>query len=182
MDDGKIIDLYWQRNESAIEESDKKYGRYCRSIVMRILRSHEDSEECINDTYINAWNVIPPQRPTSLKAFLGCIARNLALNRRDYNSAQKRQASDDAVEELWEAVKPDIDIENEILMRELINKFLGSLDSKTRIIFMRRYWYFMSVKEISDMMSISENSISVTLHRTREKLKKQLEAAGISVG
>lgn len=183
MDDNKIIALYWQRNESAIEESNKKYGKYCRTIAFNILHSHEETEECLNDTWINAWRAIPPEKPRKLQQFFGCIARNLALDCYSYNKAQKRNADVQlAIDEFWECIpNGDAPIENTYILKELINRFLGSLDSRTRIIFLRRYWYACSVQEIARSMSLTEGHISVILHRTRSKFKAYLEKEGVSV-
>lgn len=183
MDDSKIIELYWKRSENAIEETQKKYGRYCYYIAYGILSDARDAEECVNDTYNNSWNSIPPKKPTNLRAFLGSITRNLALDRYDYNNAEKRSGKIDAAIEEFEEILPsgDNDADDELTMRELVNGFLSSLDKKSRIVFMRRYWYVCSINEISTSMHISENSVKVSLHRTRNKFREYLKKEGISI-
>lgn len=183
MDDNRIIDLFWARDPSAISESDQKYGKYCHTIAYRILFSHEDSEECVNDTWHNAWRAIPPERPGNLPAFFGCITRNLALDRYGYRTAKKRNAHmETLLDEYWQCI-PDreISVEDETVLKDLINGFLGSLDRKTRIIFLRRYWYACRAGEIARSMGMSENHIHVILHRTRNKFKRYLQKEGVSV-
>ena len=176
MEDEKIVALYWERNENAIRESEMKYGKYCYTVAYNILRSREDSDECVNDTWSGAWNAMPPAKPTKLACFLARITRNIAIDRIRYDSAQKRGAEvESLIEEYWECV-PDGNspIEDTLALKQAINGFLATLDNKTRVIFMRRYWYSMSVKDIADGMRLSENHISVTLHRTRRKFKDYL--------
>lgn len=185
MDDKRIVELYFERSEKAIEETQIKYGRYCYSIAYNILFSNEDSEECVNDTYLRAWNSMPPQKPSKLSSFLGRITRNLALDRYDYNHAQKRsQNLEIALEEIGEAV-PESDrldsLLGEIALKDSINSFLASLPKKTRQIFMRRYWYLSEIKDIANDFSMSETSVRVTLSRTRVKLKAHLEKEGITL-
>lgn len=183
MDDNRIIALYWQRDESAIEESNRKYGKYCRTIAYNILYSYEETEECLNDTWLNAWRAIPPERPKKLRHFFGCITRNLALDRYGYNKAQKRNADVQlAIDEFWECIpNGDAPIEDTYILKEQINRFLASLDSRTRIIFLQRYWYTCSVQEIARSMDLTEGHISVILHRTRNKFKAYLEKEGVSL-
>ncbi len=183
MEDSKIVELYWKRDESAINESNKKYGWYCRTIAYNILCSGEDSDECVNDTWHNAWRAIPPEKPNRLQYFFGRITRNLALDRYNYKKAQKRNANiETTIDEYYECIpNGDFPIEDELILKKLINDFLESLDSRTRIIFLRRYWYALSVKEIAKNMGTSENYISVTLHRTRNRFKTYLEKEGITV-
>ena len=183
MEDSKIIALYWSRDEAAIEESHKKYGRYCYAVAYNILRSEEDSEECVNDTWHNAWRAIPPERPNKLQAFFGRITRNLALDRYGYTKAQKRNADlETAIDEYYSCMpNGEASIEDECILKELINGFLGSLDLRTRTIFMRRYFYACSVQEIARSIGVSETYVSVTLHRTRKKFKAYLEKERITV-
>ena len=183
MDDQKIVDLYWERSESAIKETQKKYGRYCHSIAYAILHSNEDAEECVNDTYLRAWGAIPPAKPSRLATFLGKITRNLALDRYGYNKAKKRNGGIEAViDEYYECIPSgEFSIEDELILKNLINGFLESLDSHTRIIFLQRYWYTCGVQEIAENMGMTENNVSVTLHRTRNKFKAYLEKEGINV-
>ncbi len=183
MDDERIVMLYWDRNENAISETATKYGKYCYSIAYNILRSHEESEECINDTWNGAWNTIPPERPTKLQYFLARITRNIAIDRYRHDNAQKRDTKkQSAIEEYWECVPSnDVSMDDELALKQAIDSFLESLDAQTRIIFMRRYWYSMSVKEIARGMRISEGHISVILHRTRSKFKDHLTKKGIFI-
>lgn len=183
MEDQKIVSLYWERNEDAIAQTDIKYGKYCYVIAYNILNSHSDSEECVNDTWRGAWDAMPPERPTKLQSFLARITRNIAIDRYRYDNAQKRGAEiDSAIDEYWECIpNGDAPIDEEYALKEAINSFLESLDTRTRIIFMRRYWYSMSVKDIADGMDLSETHISVILHRTRRKFKDHLTKEGIFV-
>lgn len=183
MEDSEIINLYWERSETAIDETQNKYGRYCHSIAYRILYSDPDADECENDAYLQAWNSMPPQKPSKLQLFLGCIIRNIALNRYEYNHAQKRSAQAEIIlDEFWEcAPEAVISTENEVVLKDAINRFLASLEKQTRIIFMRRYWYFCTVKEIADSMRLTESNVKVTLHRTRKKFKAYLNKEDISV-
>ncbi|MBE6567495.1 MAG: sigma-70 family RNA polymerase sigma factor [Ruminococcaceae bacterium] len=183
MEDEKIIILYWERNENAIRESQMKYGKYCYAVAYNILHSHEDSEECVNDTWHSAWKTIPPQRPSKLRAFLARITRNIAIDRYRYASAQKRGAEVESVmDEYWECIpNGDAPIADELVLKEAINSFLASLDTRTRVIFMRRYWYSMSVKDIADSMRLSQSHISIILHRTRSKFKDYLTEKGVCI-
>lgn len=185
MDDSKIVDLYWERSENAINETQKKYGRYCHSIAYHVLYNEQDTEECVNDTYVAAWNAIPPKRPAHFQQFLGKIARNIALDRYDYNSAAKRSCETEVVlDEFWECVpdsRTEVSAADELALKEIVNRFLASLGKRTRIVFMRRYWYMCSVKEIAGGMRMSESNVKVTLHRTREKFRACLEKEGIFI-
>ena len=183
MEDEKIVEMYWERNESAIQETESKYGKYCHTIAYNILHSHEESDECVNDTWSSAWNAIPPERPTKLQYFLARITRNIAIGRYRHDNAQKRGSNmTSAIDEYWECIpNQDASIEDELALRQAINSFLESLDAHTRIIFMRRYWYSMSIKDIAGGMGLSESNISVILHRTRSKFKEHLTKEGIFV-
>ena len=183
MEDEKIVMLYWERNENAIRETEEKYGKYCYTVAYNILHSHEDSDECVNDTWSGAWNAMPPERPTKLKSYLARITRNIAIDKLRYISAQRRGAEvASVIDEYWECIpSDDALIEDEMLMKKAINGFLASLDDRTRVIFMRRYWYSMSVKDIADGMRLSESHVSVILHRTRSKFKDYLTKEGIFV-
>ena len=183
MDDRLIVDLYFARSEKAISETDKKYGRYCRYIASNILHSDTEAEECVDDAYMNTWSAIPPERPNSLRAFVGRITRNLALNRYEHKRAQKRyagiEAALDEIEELISA--PEESIVDTMALRDSINEFLGRITRKSRIIFVKRYWYLASIKEIADEIGASESSVKVSLHRTRCELKEFLEKKGITI-
>ena len=183
MEDLKIIELYWNRDQAAIEESDRKYGRYCYAIAYRILCSREDSEECVNDTWHNAWRAIPPERPGRLQAYFGCIARNLALGRYGQKNAKKRNARlETAMDEYWQCLpNGEMPVDDEMILKDLVNRFLGSLDKRSRIIFLRRYYYVCSVKEIADSMGLSQSNVNVILHRTRNRFKLYLQKEGICV-
>lgn len=184
MEDKQIIELYWNRLEKAIEETSQKYGRFCHYIANNILKNREDSDECVNDTYLRAWNAIPPERPESLRAFLAKITRNLALNKWEKNHAQKREKDTVslALEELSECVPSTDSVESvaeQMLLTDTLNMFLASLESQPRKIFMARYFYFASIKEIASEYNIGESKVKMTLLRTRDKLKQLLEKEGI---
>ena len=185
MEDVKIVEMYWERSETAIEETQKKYGKYCYHIAYNILYSNEDSEECVNDTYLRAWNSMPPHRPQRLQTFLGKIVRNVALDRYDKKTAVKRMSGIElAIEELAECV-PDVTAEvertDDDALRSIINSFLESLVQRDRMIFMRRYWYLSSIADIASDFGASEGNIKVILHRTRNKLKEHLVKEGIEI-
>lgn len=183
MDDEKIVSLYWERNEDAIYETEIKYGKFCYTVAYNILHSREDSDECVNDTLNSAWNAMPPEKPTKLKYFLARITRNIAIDRYRHDSAQKRSAEvDSAIDEYWECIPSgDASIEDEFVLKEAINSFLTGLDAQSRIIFMQRYWYSMSVKDIANGMNVSPTLVSVILHRTRKKFKNHLIKEGVFV-
>ncbi len=186
MEDSQIIDLYWARSESAILETERKYGRYCYHIAYNILHSNEDSQECVNDTYLNAWRAMPDQRPGRLAAFLGKITRNLSLNRWDESHAKKRGSGQVplALDELQACVPASDQTEQvveDIVLADVFNRFLASLPKEKRIIFMRRYWYLSSISEIAEDFSISESKVKMSLHRSRKALKQALEEEGISL-
>ncbi|MGI6743010.1 MAG: RNA polymerase sigma factor [Eubacteriales bacterium] len=184
MEDSKIIELYWERSETAISETAKKYSRYCHSISFNILHNKEDAEECVNDTYLNAWNTIPPNRPNCLAAFLGKITRNLSLDKFKKYSAQKRGQGETAIalSELDEIIPSPASVEESINEKELtalLDKFLEKLPKEKRIIFVRRYWYLMPIKTIAEQLSISESQVKSALFRIRNELKSYLEAEGV---
>ena len=185
MDDTRIIDLFWERSEDAIAETAQKYGRYCLSIAYTILQNNEDSEECVNDTWVRAWGAMPPHRPYNLPAFLGKITRNLALDRCRKDTADKRGARrlHLALEELEVCVPSSYQVEqiiDEITLQELLNSFLGSLTQENRKIFMRRYWYMSTVKEIADAYGLTESKVKMSLLRSRRQLKKLLQKEGVT--
>ena len=181
--DSRIVELYWARSEQAIDETDKIYGRYFYSIAYGILRDDEDSKEIVNDTYIKAWNNIPPERPKNLKAFLGRITRQLSINRLEKNLAKKRGGGQYvlALEEIEECIPDrDNDVDTEEL-RDALNRFLRSLPDEPRRIFIRRYWHMSSIYEIARDFDMSESKVKSMLMRTREKLKKYLLREGLSI-
>ena len=186
MKDEEIVDLYWARSEAAISETSDKYGGYCRSIAYNILRSDEDSEECVNSCWFSAWNSMPDLRPASLRAFLGKTVRNLALKRWEEKSAQKRGSgqTDAALDELSECVPAPNSgsrFADDLALTEALNGFLASLPAEKRKIFMRRYWYMSTVAEIAEDLSESESKVKMTLLRTRKELKEALEREGIEL-
>lgn len=184
-EDAKIIQLYWDRDESAIAHTDEKYGKYCHSIAYNILHSHPDAQECVNDTYLQVWNAIPPQRPDRFRAFLGKIVRNLALNRYAHSHAQKRSGTLavalDEVAEFLPDPKETGDFTEELRLREVINGFVASLPKETRIIFVRRYWYMSSVRNIARDLSIPVGTVKSILFRTRKQFRDYLEKEGVSI-
>ena len=182
MEDERIIALYWERNETAIEESRRKYGAYCGAIARNILRSREDAEECVGDTWLRAWHAMPPERPSRLAAFFGRITRNLAIDR--YRKNKTREIGGQlplCLDELGECVGEDAPIEDGLALRELINAFLRELPEKNREVFLLRYWYLLSVAEISERIGASEGAVKMTLSRARNKLKACLEKEGFGI-
>ena len=185
MDDKKIVAMYFERTEQAIKETDRKYGKYCFYIANNILCSVEDSKECVNDTYARAWNAIPPHRPSRLSTFLGKITRNLALDRYAYNKAQKRLDSMTLVyEELSECI-PDpagkSSVEDEVVLKMAVDSFLSTLDKQKRTLFLRRYWYMSSIRELSLDFAMSQSNVKTTLCRLRALFKEHLEQQGIEI-
>ncbi|MBQ3101245.1 MAG: RNA polymerase sigma factor [Clostridia bacterium] len=185
MEDKQIVELFWARNEQALAETHKKYNYYCRTIAFNILNSNEDSEECVNDTYVRAWNSIPPTRPKWLSVFLGRITRNLALDRSKARKTQKRGngRAEIVLDEITECINanPQIDVSDDIALRDALNSFLYSLSKETRMVFLKKYWYMYSVSEIADELSITESKVKILLHRTRNSLREYLEKEGISI-
>ena len=180
MTDHEIIELFFARDEQAISETDQKYGAYCTSIALNILKSTPDAEECVSDTYLKTWNAIPPERPNALKVFLGCIVRRLSLDRyRSWHTAKRDRNLEVAFEELSECV-PMRDEETPVL-RELLNEFLESLEPKDRVTFMRRYWYAMTPAQIAKLDKVSVNAVTVRLYKTRNKLRVFLAERGYHV-
>lgn len=184
MEDHELIDLYWNRCDKAILETSKKYGRYCNTIAYNILKSAQDSEECVNDTYLKTWNAIPKDKPKIFSAYLGKITRNLAINRYHKKKAQKRGSGQInlVLEELENCISSNHSIENQIEsqgIREILNQFLEDLKKEDRIIFVRRYWYVDSIKDISKRLGLSESKIKSVLFRARKKLKQYLEEKGV---
>ena len=183
MDDHEIVDLYWQRDEHAIEATAAKYESYCMKISQNILSDRADSEENVNDTYLHAWNAMPPQRPAILSAFLGRIARNLALNRYKARSAQKRQGDVFALslDELDDCAPALSSPDDEAMAAELgrsISAFLRTQSEEVRSMFILRYFYCDSIEEISSRFGCGESRVKTTLLRTRRKLKQHLIKEG----
>ena len=183
MEDKEIIKLYLDRNEKAIAATSEKYGSYCKTISVNILKNDEDAEECVNDTYMKTWNAIPPQIPVIFSAFLGKIVRNISFNKYRHNNSQKRGGSEIPLilDELGEIVSGKESVEDEIDKKELlrdINGFLNSISEYKRGIFIRRYWYSDKVSDIAKRYGKSENSVSVELNRIRKKLSDHLLKRG----
>ena len=186
MNDQEIIALYWNRDERAIPETARVYGAYCRAIARSILSDAQDAEECVNDTWLHTWRAIPPNRPRIFSAFLGRITRNLALNRYQHSRAQKRSGSelDSVYEELAECVSGRETVEQIMDARELtqaLNDFLAAQSPKNRTLFVRRYWYAERVADIAKQTGMTENHVSVILHRERAALRKFLAERGFDL-
>ncbi len=186
MTDEEIIKLFFDRSESAIERVREQYGSLCASVAGRILPDKRDVEECVGDTWLNAWNAIPPERPNSLKAYLARITRNLALDRYTYNTAEKRStALTDAYEELEEFVGSRSDeieqYEDRQELSQVLNDFLRAQSRTSRVIFVRRYFYGESMREIAPALNISEAKVKSSLFRTRTRMRETLLEANITI-
>lgn len=182
MDDSRIIELYFARDERAIEETKASYGRLIYSVALAILDSRSDSEECENDTYIRTWESIPPTRPTYFSAFLSKVARNLALNRLRRESSRAPLGTELVYEELAEVLPDNVgDITEDIDLRDAINDFLSSLNKTKRQIFMKRYFYMRDIRTIAREMGVTVSGVKVTLHRVRIELRDFLESRGIVI-
>lgn len=182
MEDQQIVDLYWARSETAITETDKKYGRYCLYIAYQILYNTEDSREVVNDTYLKTWNTVPPQRPEQLKPYVGMISRQLALNSYEGQHAQKRGGQVPLVlGELSECV-PERDsggdLGESVALSDALSRFLWTLPRRTRNIFVRRYFYMSPVAEIAGDYQMKESNVAMHLLRTRKKLEQFLTKEG----
>ena len=183
LDDGAIVALYWQRDERAIQETDIKYRGFLLSIARNFVRDLRDGEECLNDTYIGAWNAIPPTRPNSLRIFLGRITRNLALSRWRRKTADCRGAGevDLALDELAECVGSGSNPEQLVQTQELdriVNTFLRAESDINRAVFLRRYFYLESSKEIALRLGTSDSNVRMILSRTRKRLREYLKKEG----
>lgn len=184
MDDTKIVELYFARNENAIKETASAYGKKLDRLSFGIMKNSEDAEECVSDTYLKAWNIIPPQKPTYLFAFLAKICRYICFGKLDYLKAKKRKF--DVVtlsDELFECVPDNLTsthIEEQVL-GEILNNFLKTLSKDNRLIFMRRYWFADSISEISKNYHMTESKVKTSLFRSRNKLKIYLESEGIHI-
>jgi len=183
MEDSRIVQLYWERDQTAISVTTEKYGHYCQAIARNILGNEEDAEECVNDTYLRAWNSMPPNQPVILSAYLGKITRNLSLNRFKRRAAGKRGGGETeaVLEELEDCVSGEDDTEQEIFKRELlreIDEFLERQPKDKRGLFVRRYWYMDTIPELAERFRMSENNVSVSLNRIRRNLKSYLTERG----
>lgn len=183
--DSDIIALFFAREETAIAETTAKYGRLLQSIAYNILADVQDSEECVSDTYLQAWNSIPPQKPESLSAYLGRIVRNQAINVWHRNRAQKRyNPADVMLEELGDIIPAGAGIEEEIDANELarhISQWLRALATEDRILFVQRYWYALPLKKLAAEHGSSANKLAGRMYRLRRQLKDSLEEAGITL-
>lgn len=184
MKDEEIIELYWERDEKAIAASADKYGSYCRSISYNILHNEEDTQECVNDTWLKAWKSIPPRRPERLSAYLGKITRNLSLNRFKQYNAEKRGGGQTGLvlSELEDCIPAENDIEQaieEMVLVKALNQFLRAQPRQKRNIFIRRYWYLSSIRTIASAYDMSESKVASLLFRMRNELKAHLEREGI---
>lgn len=186
MEDTEIISLYFARNETAIAETSRKYGSYCRTIADNILRSSEDAEECVNDTWLRAWKSIPPQKPARLRLFLAKITRNLAFDRYQQRMTAKRGSGElcAVLDELAECVADTADVESELqwrALRQCISAFAAELPQRERRIFIGRYFYAQSIAQIAQQTGLRENHVSVLLSRIRGKLRRHLEQEGFCI-
>lgn len=184
MEDSKIVDLYFERNEDAICQTDAAYGRTLHSLAYKILHDYLDAEESVNDTYMKTWETIPPNRPTYLFAYLAKICRFLSLGRLDWKNAAKRKAEVVSLTDEMELCIPDHRKDEEGSSKEIgraINQFLKSISKESRVIFMRRYWFCDSIAEIATRYSISESKVKMRLRRTRIQLADYLTKEGITI-
>lgn len=184
MEDNDIIDLFWVRSENAISAVAEKYGAYCHKIAHNILGNQQDAEECVNDTYLQVWKNIPPERPVRLVAYLGRITRNLSLSRVRYYKAQKRGCDQLSIvlSELGDCIPAANDLEKEMedrLLVEAIQRFLRILPAERRTIFVRRYWYMESIKVIAKHYGMSQSKATSLLFHIRKDLKEFLEKEGL---
>ncbi len=185
MEDARIIELYSARSEQAISETAAKYGAYLNTIAYNVLRDAFDAEECVADSYMRVWNAIPPAKPSVLKTFIGKITRNLALDRYEKRYAQKRGMGEvelclDELSEVLASTEPELAIINGEIT-EYINEFLEELDSQTRRMFVRRYWYMDSIREIANSFGCGESKVKTTLYRLRENLRRHLQSKGVNI-
>ena len=188
MTDDIIIGLFTERSDTAITETQRLYGRYFYSIAYGIVWNASDAEEIVNDTYLHAWNTIPPAHPDSLKAFLGRVTRQLAIKRLEHNTAKKRGEGQylSVIDELAECLPGDRgdsgdEIPDQIALRDALNRFLGTLSPEMRGVFVRRYWHMQSIEAIAAACSVSESKVKSQLFRTRKKLKAYLDKEGFFV-
>lgn len=184
-EDSRIIELFFARTEQAIQELSAKYGTACGRIAQNILKNTLDAEECVNDTYLAAWNTIPPQKPDPLRTYIFRIVRNIAIAKYHANTSGKRNSYYDvALEELENCLAASVTVEQEISAKELsgqIDSFLDTLDKEDRVMFVRRYWYSDSISDIAERFQMSNNNVSVRLSRIRNKLKKHLKKEGFEL-
>lgn len=183
MDDKEIIQLYWDRQEQAIRETESKYGGKLNALAFRIVNTYEDAQECVNDTYFTAWNTMPPQWPEFLFAYLAKICRNASLGRLDWLNAAKRKAEVVTLTREMELCIPDRSQDRRLESQELgeaLNRFLATISRENRMIFLRRYWYLDSIEEIAKRYQFSQSKVKTSLHRTRSKLTAFLAKEGVA--
>ncbi len=181
--DDEILELYFARDEAAISRTKTQYGKLINSVAYGILHSAEDAEECENDVYMRIWNSIPPSRPARFKAYLCKIARGVALDRYDYRHAQKRGETL-PLDELEGCLKSTVNAEDRLSeqeLSELLNSFLKAQDYNTRVIFLRRFWFSDSVKDIAKRFHVSESMVKSRISRTLKKLHKYLNEQGYDI-
>lgn len=186
MEDNQIIQMFRERNETAISELSKKYGNYFFTVAIRILCNNEDAKDCVNDSYLKTWNTIPPACPNVLKAFVGKIVKCVAVSMLRMSMAVKRGHGEIALvfDELSDCVSGNGSVENEYENKQIIkeiNKFLWKCNEFNRKAFVLRYWHCESISEIARQLSATENKVSISLHRTRNKLKEHLAKEGYTL-
>ncbi len=184
MEDAQIVELYWSRNQSAINESSAKYGQMLKRISHSILSNYEDCEECVNDAYIKAWDTMPPQKPVSLAAYLGRITRNISINRWHKTHAKKRGGYNEILTELSDCIPSPETVEAELETKELtriITAWLYSLPQDDRVLFLRRYWFGDSIGRLAAESLTTPNKLAGRMYRLREKLKSELEKEDITL-
>ena len=186
MNDEMIIDLYFSRDEKAIDETATKYGNYCFTISNNILKNNGDAQECVNDTYLRTWNSIPPEKPLKLGAFLGRITRNLSLDRYKFNRTKKREGSDFELilSELEACVSSNLTVETEFdsdFVVQVINDWLLAQNPENRVLFVRRYWHAESINDLARNRQLSESKVKSALFRMRKNLKIHLKKEGIKL-
>ena len=184
MEDSKILELLFARNEDGIRHMDERYGRRLFVLADNILRNDQDAEESVSDTYMRAWNTIPPRKPMHLFAYLARICRNLSLNKLEWKAAAKRRGEVVSITQEMEACIPDQRRDRETEARELgklLDAFLRTLSEENQLVFLRRYWYADSITEIAARYGISESAVTMRLSRSREKLRDYLAKEGIRV-
>ena len=184
MEDTDIVALYWKRSEEAIPETESKYGAYCQTIAKNILANDEDAEECVNDTWLSAWNSMPDHRPTRLAPYLGKLTRWLSISRLRERQSLKRGGGECflALEELAEVLDSGEDVQRSVELKELnrmVRGFLNGLNETERELFLARYWFMVPVKEIANRFGFSPNKVSTSLLRTRRKLHSYLKEEGL---
>ncbi len=185
MEDSQIIELYWQRDEDAVPQTQRKYGAFCSAVAMNVLADRRDAEECVNDTWLHAWNAIPPQRPRLLRPFLGRITRNLAINLWEKNHAQKRYAGMELLlDELAECVPSPQTVERHLEAEELgglISAWLRTLSREDRRLFLRRYWNGQSLRDLAKEQNETPERLAQQMYRLRQSLKAELERNGVTI-